>query len=272
MAHSIRPVGVASSGHPVVYTVFSQAHDRKDVEVGMRHLTCVLEHCADTLAIQAEDQETEARALAKPPSPSGSSLSNSSSTSSADGPAAAAASEGSTAPAEQWIWVVDYEGFGFADCNPKAMTQASKLLAHYPERLHTIMMVDAPWAFWGLWKMVTPFLKEKTKKKLKMISSSKLEKDAGELLGSEMTEWFSREIQENKKNPTKEWWEHRAPSGELKPHDPRGGASFVTSSAFRYNHIKPEQIKSLAFEVGSKQPQGKFGAATRTTFSKVVDL
>jgi hypothetical protein len=40
------------------------------------------------------------------------------------------------------------EGFGLIDCNPKAMTMANNLLAHYPERLDTIMMVVRFLVFW----------------------------------------------------------------------------------------------------------------------------
>jgi hypothetical protein len=49
-----------------------------------------------------------------------------------------------------------------------------------------------------LWKVVTPFLKEKTKKKVKMLAASKIEAEAGALLGREMTSWLMAEMAENK--------------------------------------------------------------------------
>lgn len=110
--------GVA--GQPVVYNVFSQAHDRKDVDLGMKHLVCILEHCADALEIAA----TEA---------TGTRLTTA--------PVAGAVTE----RCERWVLVADYDGFGLADCNPRVMMATNSLLAHYPERLDTIIMVDAPW-------------------------------------------------------------------------------------------------------------------------------
>ena len=118
----MRVVGFATHGQPVMYTNFSQAHDRKDTEMGMNHLMCILEHCADSLRRRAEAAEAEA---------------------------AGAGLGAESAVQERWVLIVDYDGFGLQDCNPKAMMGTVKLLAHYPERLDTIIMLNAPWAFWG---------------------------------------------------------------------------------------------------------------------------
>ena len=125
----MRVVGFAAHGQPVIYTNFSQAHDRKDTEMGMNHLMCVLEHCADSLRRRADAEAAEAAV-------SGGAVSG-------GGTGARAAVQ------ERWVLIVDYDGFGLQDCNPKAMMGAAKLLANYPERLDTIIMLNAPWAFWG---------------------------------------------------------------------------------------------------------------------------
>ena len=96
--------------------------------------------------------------------------------------------------------------------------------------------------------MVTPFLKETTKNKVKMISLANLEREAGELLGGVMTAWVLAEIADNTGNTTKEWWEHRTAGGTLKEHDARGIASYVQSPSWSYIYLSPEQIKSSAFD------------------------
>ena len=118
LAHSIRVAGFGDGGQPVIYTNFSQAHDRKDVDIGMEHLMCVLEHSADALR-KKEEEASASRAKTRQTS------------------------------CDKWVLIADFDGFGLADCNPKAMVCTAKLLAHYPERLDTVIMLNAPWAFSG---------------------------------------------------------------------------------------------------------------------------
>ena len=81
--------------------------------------------------------------------------------------------------------------------------------------------------------------------------------------------WHSKaEIEDNKGNTTKEWWEHRTAEGVLTEHDARGTASFVSSSSWSYNHLSPSQIKSTAFD--NTGMQSTVPAAVK--ISKVVEL
>lgn len=125
--------------------------------------------------------------------------------------------------------------------------------------------------------MVTPFLKQTTKNKVKMTTSANLERDAGELLGSEVSAWVLAEIADNKGNADKEWWEHRImPGGALKAHDARGTASFLASKAWRYN-MMPHQIKSTSFDAAAGDPPRRATASAGSTaasgrITKIVEL
>ncbi|KAG1681365.1 hypothetical protein FOA52_007413 [Chlamydomonas sp. UWO 241] len=47
------------------------------------------------------------------------------------------------------------------------------LQAHYPERLHRLYLYDAPLIFYGLWKMVSPFVDPETQKKIVFVYPKK---------------------------------------------------------------------------------------------------
>lgn len=68
---------------------------------------------------------------------------------------------------EEWIWVSDFHGFGFADLNPSMARLFVDLLGtHYPERLGAYFLVDTPIIFQALWKVVKPWLDPVTAGKL----------------------------------------------------------------------------------------------------------
>jgi hypothetical protein len=67
---------------------------------------------------------------------------------------------------ESWDWVLDFHGFGLADCDPRlARIFLNLSAAHYPERLGHFFIVSAPALFNTLWKaiqgMVDPVTREK---------------------------------------------------------------------------------------------------------------
>lgn len=52
-----------------------------------------------------------------------------------------------------------------------ALTSVFELLQqHYPERLSQLWFLNAPWIFWGLWKVVKPFIHEATRQKIVFLS------------------------------------------------------------------------------------------------------
>lgn len=50
------------------------------------------------------------------------------------------------------------------------------LQQHYPERLGELWFLNAPFIFWGLWRVVSPFIQQNTKDKIKFLSSKDRER------------------------------------------------------------------------------------------------
>ncbi|KAG2439037.1 hypothetical protein HYH02_006565 [Chlamydomonas schloesseri] len=76
------------------------------------------------------------------------------------------------------VWVNHFggrhkNGFGWRDANPAFALGAIDVFSnHYPECLATMIIVDPPAVFFGLWKLVQPLLPEKTAKKGDFIHSN----------------------------------------------------------------------------------------------------
>ena len=52
-------------------------------------------------------------------------------------------------------FIVNFEGFGLADMDPRLASHVVKILSdHYPERLRRILLVDSPYIFQPVWKAV----------------------------------------------------------------------------------------------------------------------
>lgn len=49
------------------------------------------------------------------------------------------------------------------------------LQQHYPERLGELWFLNAPFIFWGLWRVVSPFIQQATKEKIKFLSGRERE-------------------------------------------------------------------------------------------------
>ena len=45
------------------------------------------------------------------------------------------------------------------------------LQQHYPERLGELWFLNAPFIFWGLWRVVSPFIQPATKDKIKFVTN-----------------------------------------------------------------------------------------------------
>ena len=50
------------------------------------------------------------------------------------------------------------------------------LQQHYPERLGELWFLNAPFIFWGLWRVVSPFIQQATKDKIKFLSGRERER------------------------------------------------------------------------------------------------
>lgn len=241
---------------PVIYSCFTQASNRGNPESNIRHLMMTLEHAVCLLKAR------------NPPLPCNSSqdiLDH-------------------TPPTQQWFWIIDFEGFGLVDCAPNSALLAATLLSHYPERLGTLLLLDSPWLFRGLWRAVSPLLNAETKAKIQFLPLGNVEAALGESIGSEMLTWLIEEAQENR-DPNnahvKKFWDphwrdalksetedkpqvketsknrkgkkkRRSSTKEVENHishqlhDPRGVSSFVTSPEFKALAVVPYTTLGLA--------------------------
>lgn len=106
---------------------------------------------------------------------------------------------------EQWIWVMDFHGFGLADCNvrlAKAFLDVSA--SHYPERLGMFLIVDAPRVFNTLWSAIESWVDPKTKQKIRFVSydtsptSSPLREEMQQHFSPGTTNWLLAEMAQNR--------------------------------------------------------------------------
>ena len=109
---------------------------------------------------------------------------------------------------EQWVWVSDFFGFSYGDMNPAMAKQFVDLSAvHYPERLGAYLVIDAPYIFEGLWKLVKPWLDPVTVEKIMFIpydvskgeSKSSLVQKMHQLFPKDLAEWLLHEMAENRR-------------------------------------------------------------------------
>ncbi|KAB2609036.1 SEC14 cytosolic factor-like [Pyrus ussuriensis x Pyrus communis] len=89
---------------------------------------------------------------------------------------------------EKFIAIGDLEGWGYSNSDLQGYLGALSILQdYYPERLGKMYIVHAPLIFMRVWKIVYPFIDNKTKKKIvfvenKMLKSTLLEEiDASQL-------------------------------------------------------------------------------------------
>eukprot|EP01065_Artemidia_motanka_P046814 TRINITY_DN7183_c0_g1_i1.p1 TRINITY_DN7183_c0_g1~~TRINITY_DN7183_c0_g1_i1.p1 ORF type:complete len:483 (+),score=152.46 TRINITY_DN7183_c0_g1_i1:73-1449(+) len=144
---------------------------------------------------------------------------------------AAAVMERSGAGAEQWVWVVDFDGYSlWKDSNPGSGKELVKLIQHYPERLGVCVLVDAPTAFRGLWRILRPLLNDHTAEKVQFVSVGDFERECGAWAGRALGRWLANEIADNRRRrpPEKLYW---VPS--TSGHESRADPRFVHSHLFR---------------------------------------
>eukprot|EP00193_Tetraselmis_chui_P006271 CAMPEP_0177759904 /NCGR_PEP_ID=MMETSP0491_2-20121128/4981_1 /TAXON_ID=63592 /ORGANISM="Tetraselmis chuii, Strain PLY429" /LENGTH=289 /DNA_ID=CAMNT_0019275765 /DNA_START=204 /DNA_END=1073 /DNA_ORIENTATION=+ len=141
---------------------------------------------------------------------------------------------------EKWVWVMDFHGFGFADCNPKIGKIFLDITAsHYPERLGAIIVAGAPGLFNGMWSVLRPLVDDVTKQKIRFLPYDVDSKSKGQQLrdgmkdifGEELIDWMVAEMADNRrqKGSMKKAYsctdlDSPVPHGQ---HDHRGTASLL---------------------------------------------
>jgi len=202
LSHNMRVVGLDRAGRPVIYTCFSQALHRFDPAKSIEHMTRTLEDACAIMAARAKRIQF--------------------------------ASTNAIAPVETCVWLVDFYGYSFLkDSDPRTAILAARLLAHYPERLHSAVLVDAPSVFSATWSAFRRIINEKTASKVKFVRSSggALEADMASWASMPLQEWLLEELSENRRKEcqqgNKAYWLPRS-SG----HDPRAEDDFLRSPEF----------------------------------------
>lgn len=100
---------------------------------------------------------------------------------------------------EQLVILMDMSEYTWANRPPSSVTKETLhiLTAHYPERLGKCFMVNAPWIFGALWKVVSPFLDSVTKDKIRFVSCD-AQTDKGSVQGeAEILEVIDPEMLES---------------------------------------------------------------------------
>jgi hypothetical protein len=145
-------------------------------------------------------------------------------------------------PLGRWIIVVDFHGYGMADNNPRTGVYASRLLAHFPERLGLAVLYDAPWLFSAAWRVISAALPEETRRKVRFLSHPGAGPAAAgghpwlEFCDDEAAQWLARECAENRDPRTshgKRYWRDRGRDAE---HDPRGTKTWQAAAG----HLLPQ--------------------------------
>ncbi|XP_009803039.1 uncharacterized protein LOC107821881 [Nicotiana tabacum] len=76
---------------------------------------------------------------------------------------------------EKFVVIGDLQSFGYANSDARAYIGALSILQDcYPERLGKLFVVHVPYLFWAMWKIVYPFIDNKTKKKITFVEDKRL--------------------------------------------------------------------------------------------------
>ncbi|KAK1642032.1 hypothetical protein QYE76_059837 [Lolium multiflorum] len=72
--------------------------------------------------------------------------------------------------------VIDLKGWGYANCDIRGYVATLEIMQnYYPERLGRVLMINVPYIFMAAWKIVYPFIDEKTKKKFVFVANKDLD-------------------------------------------------------------------------------------------------
>ncbi|OAY43822.1 phosphatidylinositol transfer protein 3 [Manihot esculenta] len=76
---------------------------------------------------------------------------------------------------EKFVVIADLEGWGYTNSDIRGYLAALSILQDfYPERLAKLFIVHVPSMFMTAWKLISPFINNKTKKKITFVENKKL--------------------------------------------------------------------------------------------------
>ena len=99
---------------------------------------------------------------------------------------------------EQWIWIIDFHGFTFQDCDLGCAKSVSMMVEHYPERLHKMLFLDAPFIFGSAWRIIRAVMDEKTTRKVEFVSASDCKSVLHSNFPPALAEWLLNEMRDNR--------------------------------------------------------------------------
>mmetsp|Transcript_6430 Transcript_6430/g.19470 ORF Transcript_6430/g.19470 Transcript_6430/m.19470 type:complete len:266 (+) Transcript_6430:62-859(+) len=108
---------------------------------------------------------------------------------------------------QNYVWVMDFEGFCAADLHPGFAIQAMKMFqSHYPERMGKVLAYSAPKSFSKLYRILNPFIDANTKKKVAFIDHQMNPKEFQELFDEPLSMRLQQEIKYARETPSREFW------------------------------------------------------------------
>lgn len=76
---------------------------------------------------------------------------------------------------EKYLGIADLQGWGYSNSDIRAYIGVLSILQEcYPERLGKMLIIHAPRIFMAVWKIIYPFIDEKTKTKMVFVENQKL--------------------------------------------------------------------------------------------------
>jgi hypothetical protein len=197
---NMRVCGFDKDGRPTVYTCFAEARDRWDNEANLNHLTLLMDACDGSI------RKRRQRGFNK------------------------------SASSRQTVYVVDFDGFGIRDQDPRLAVQTTKLLQYYPETMGLAVFIDAPTVFYAIYRLVKPLLDAHVQSKIIFVNTKDCKETLEEHLGDEAADWIVSEMADNKykrpgakKGKPKKYWISSPEEGQ---HNPRGMSSYLESDFY----------------------------------------
>ena len=209
--HALRQCGFDSDGHALLYTCFDQCADGIGFKNGTEHMI----HGIENAILSMKHHNTVVKGCE------------------GDG---------------KWIWVLDFQGFGFKNMQIGPARETISIFSNqYPERLHKIIMLNAPWILGGFISLLKPFVDAVTFSKVCFIrgDSNIMREKLIVLLGNEkesfeVVDWLVKEVELNQQSPfpatQTQWWKTPEPvttpilqdgKSVMRVHDPRGTPSWI---------------------------------------------
>ncbi|KAK7369593.1 hypothetical protein VNO80_11635 [Phaseolus coccineus] len=76
---------------------------------------------------------------------------------------------------EKFVGIAELKGWGYSNSDIRGYLSALSILQdYYPERLGKLFIVNAPYIFMKVWKIIYPFIDNKTKKKIVFVDKNKV--------------------------------------------------------------------------------------------------